>query len=533
MKSCLLEIDARTHSLVDYAGQQAESYIQSADLNERKSRGQFFTSKQVASFMAGLFEVQNTVVNILDPGAGLGMLSAAVCDHLLKSKRVHDITLDAYETDPKLMEHLDKVLHECELALTECGHSFHYRIISDDFILNNPNYFYNKTLFPGNGKPVFYDFIISNPPYFKLTKNSPYVQLMGNLSSGQPNIYSAFMTLSLEMLKPDGQMVFITPRSFCSGLYFKKFRKWLLDRGQIQNLHIFDSRSDVFNAEEVLQENIILRMTPKGTVVVNNKAAVSKSRDSLFHDFYEMKIDYEDVFHRKNGDIFIKVPTSKTDINVQHIVNQWKYTLRDFGLKVSTGPVVSFRATDFLTNQVSGTKKIVPLLWMHNIKDWKIEWPVQKNKKEMAILVTDESKPLLVPSSNYVLIKRFSSKEQKKRVQAGVLLKADLDYSQMGLENHLNYIYKQDGMLTKEEVYGIAGILNTSIVDIFFRMLNGSTQVNAVDIDNIPLPSIDDVRKIGGAIIKNKPDIGFELDKLVVDALGIKNEILNELKRGY
>ncbi len=519
--------------LTDYAEELAEAYTQNSDLKEKKSRGQFFTQKEIGLFMAGMFDINKSSFNVLDPGAGIGILSAAFCERLFNLEETHSISIDAYETDAKLLPYLDKTLRKCKIVLEERGHVLKYKIIEKDFILNNPNYLNKKTLFGTASQPIYYDYIISNPPYYKLNKNSPYTQIMNEFVSGQPNIYSFFMALSLEMLKDDGQMVFITPRSFCSGLYFKRFRKWLLDHGNINNIHVFESRKDVFTKEKVLQENVIMRLTPKKKGKEQEHTLITKSKNSLFHDINELKIDYDDIFHRKNGDVFIKVPSSKVDIKVQRIINSWKYTLKDLCLKVSTGPVVSFRATKFLSPEFKDNKSMVPLLWMHNIKGMDVVWPIHNLRKEPAIKVSEGSKVLLVPTNNYVLVKRFSSKEQKKRVHAGVLLKSKIKFERIGIENHLNYIYKYGGLLSVEEAYGVAGVLNTSIIDIFFRMLNGSTQVNAVDIENLPFPSLESIQSIGTAIIKSKPAIGQELDKLIIDILGIDPQILQDLKEAY
>jgi adenine-specific DNA-methyltransferase len=519
--------------LTNYAEELAEAYTHKSDLSERKSKGQFFTQKEIGLFMTNMFDINKSFFNVLDPGAGIGMLSAAFCERLLNTQKTRSISLDAYETDTKLIPYLEKTLRKCKATLEEKGHVFNYKIIEKDFILNNPNYLNKKTLFGAESQSIYYDYIISNPPYYKLNKNSLQTQIMGEFVSGQPNIYSFFMALSLEMLKDDGQMVFITPRSFCSGLYFKRFRKWLLDHGNINNIHIFESRKDVFRKENVLQENIIIKLTPKDKGKEQKYSLITKSKDSLFHDINELKIDYEDVLHRKNGDIFIKVPSSRVDIKVQRIINSWEYTLNNLGLKVSTGPVVSFRATKFLSSEFKDDNSMSPLLWMHNIRGMDAVWPIDNLKKEPAIILNRGSKPLLVPTNNYVLVKRFSSKEQRKRVHAGVLLKSKMKFERIGIENHLNYIYRRGGLLSIEEAYGISGVLNSSIMDIFFRMLNGSTQVNAVDIENLPFPSLENIQLIGKAIIKSKPKIGQELDKIVVDILKIDSHILQDLKEDY
>ena len=95
------------------------------------------------------------------------------------------------------------------------------------------------------------------------------------------------------------------------------------------------------------------------------------------------------------------------------------------------------------------------------------------------------------------------------------------DYNLIGLENHINFIHRPKGELSEEEVYGITAILNTSFIDIYFRMLNGNTQVNATDIRSLPLPPLDKIKEIGRHVIKEIPPVGKELDSLVSEHLKI------------
>lgn len=518
-------------SLVNYVEKVTDEYIRSSNLLERKSKGQFFTPKEVALFMANMFVINKPHISLLDPGAGIGMLSAAFCSRILDSDKSYSFSIDAFENDPILIPYLKKVLEKCKSELEEKGHAFTYKIVEKDFILDNPNYINKGTLFETKDAWCFYDYIISNPPYYKLNKDAFQSRLMKEFVSGQPNIYTFFMALSLEMLKPTGQMVFITPRSFCSGLYFKRFRKWLLRHGTINKIHMFESRKDVFDKDGVLQENVIIGLTPMGNADAKRHVEITTSKDKAFCDLQKINVDYEDILHRKNGDTFIKIPSRAADIKTQHIISSWKYTLKDLGIKASTGPVVSFRAKKHLSYEFRDIKTTAPLLWMHNIQGIDVIWPLQNKKKEQAIKLDEKTKPLLVPVDNYVLVKRFSSKEQKRRLYAGVFLKSEFDFEKVGIENHINYIHKSNDILSDEEAYGIAGILNTSIIDGFFRMMNGNTQVNAVDIMNLPLPSIEDIRRIGKEIKKNKPSIGFELDITVSDILGIEREFVEMLYR--
>ena len=134
---------------------------------------------------------------------------------------------------------------------------------------------------------------------------------------------------------------------------------------------------------------------------------------------------------------------------------------------------------------------------------------------------------VLFKLKNYVLIKRFSSKEQKRRIDSAVLLKSEFPYKTVGIENHLNYIHKPKGEISIYEAFGLSAILNTTFIDNFFRSLNGNTQVNASDIKSLPVPDIEDIRKIGKIVYESESfENGFNLDHIVASSLKIDSEII-------
>jgi len=525
----LMAVIAESFLLSAYADYLGEEYVKNSDAGERKKKGQFFTPKEVATFMAQQFDIRKQKFRILDPGAGIGGLTAAFCELVAKQEKPVSVTADLYESDENVLPFLQEVLKKCKAEFRRRGHSFRYDIIKKNFVLDNPNFLSSRTLFGNNKEGVLYDYVLSNPPYYKLNKNSPEASLLKEFVCGQPNIYSFFMALSLEMLKPNGQMVFITPRSFCSGLYFKKFRKWLLRNSTIDSIHVFESRKDVFSGMKVLQENVIIKITakkPDGRK--QNTVIVTSSPNGQFENIRKISFAYQDLFHNKKDDVFIKIPSSQADVEIQHTISLWKESLETLGLKASTGPVVSFRAKEHLLNKDG--KNRVPLLWMHNLDGFKVEWPVTgKKNKEMFIKDSKKTQNLLLPVKNYVLVKRFSSKEQKRRLYAGVMQKEGFGFEKVGIENHLNYIYKKNGCMSLDESFGVVALLNSAIMDRFFRMLNGNTQVNVVDINSLPFPTKQEIAQIGKNVRRNKPDVGVELDKLILEILGINSKILNKL----
>ncbi len=515
-------------SLVDYAENLAAQHIQISDSEQRKTKGQFFTPKEVARFMVGLFDIKGQRIRLLDPGAGAGMLTAAFCDRVLHLKTNIELNIDIYENDPLIIPCLKKVLQKCRSTLKEKGHEVSINVIEDDFILKNARFFDSEELSLWADKRPMFDYVISNPPYYKLNADSVHAKTMKGLDLGHPNVYALFMALSLRLLRLDGEMVFITPRSFCSGLYYKKFRAWFLKNVSFSRIHMFGSRKDVFDQEGVLQENIIFKTRPQSSKDKTSSVDITISKNQSFEDVRGHRVARREIFHEMNEDTLIKIPTSQLHIQIQHAVKDWKYTLHDLGLEVSTGPVVDFRAKALLIDFVD-TKKTAPLIWMHNIQGMKVVWPLEKNGKQTGVRLTKDSESLLLPARNYVLIKRFSSKEQERRLYAGVLFAHEIKSPTIGIENHVNYLYRRRGNMSSDETVGMAALLNTAIVDEYFRCLNGNTQVNASDLRVLPFPSLDLIEEIGNVVRVRKPEIGFEMDSIVADIIGMDNRIIERL----
>lgn len=87
-------------------------YIEKMPKEQRKQYGQFFTGKETAQFMAELLTIpENTDnISILDPGAGSGVLSAALIERLLTFEGIKSIHLTCYETDANIVKLLSENL---------------------------------------------------------------------------------------------------------------------------------------------------------------------------------------------------------------------------------------------------------------------------------------------------------------------------------------------------------------------------------------------------------------------------------------
>ncbi len=515
-------------NLVGYANNQTKLYCEINHVSDRKLKGQIFTPPKIASFMAGLFISQNKKIRILDPGAGTGVLIAGICDRFIQENRRNlEISIHVYENDKKVLPFLKSTLEACKLALTEVDCPMDYQIFDNDFILHHAKIEQdgNCSVYSLDLK-TRYDLIISNPPYYKLNKSSPEALALQKYVYGQPNIYAFFMLLSGMLLSETGEMIFITPRSFCSGLYYSKIRRWFLTTLTLDRLHLFETRKDLFVDDEILQENLIFHATSV-LPTKEGKTFVSVSYDRQFTQYQELTVPSSDVAYCRGDDCYIRIPISKNDLKIIEIVDSWPQTLNTLGFEISTGPVVDFRALKHLRTTIENSN-CVPLLWMHNIRGNDVEWSLDKNGKAKAIEVNPESKNLVVPTRNYVVLKRFTSKEQKKRVHAAVLNAEQFpEFEFIGLENHLNYIHKKRAAMTLDEAYGIAALLNTTIIDQYFRALNGNTQVNATDIRVVSMPDYEKIVAIGKLIRKRDSDSLSDCDEAILKVLKIKKDLVS------
>jgi len=242
----LAELSQETRPILfaDTAGQMMN---RSTTVVDRKRRGQYFTPPQVAEFMVRLFSKLPEQARLLEPGAGSGVLVAALAEHISATQpEVRSLHVQAFENSPQLAAVLELTLGYTRTYLAERGTRMTYLVHNDDFILAHMDRIRPTLFTPTDLEPLAYDLVISNPPYFKLQKADPRVAILSNIVHGQPNIYALFMALSAELLSESGQLVFITPRSFCSGQYFRQFRKWLFRRILIERIHAFGSRREAF-----------------------------------------------------------------------------------------------------------------------------------------------------------------------------------------------------------------------------------------------------------------------------------------------
>src|SRR5690348_17119386 len=462
--------------------------LRASEDSVKQELGQFFTPAATARLMASMFVAAQQEIRILDPGAGFGTLTVALVQELCNRKppprKIHACF---YEIDPRLEASLKGAAELCQRQAREASVDFSADVVMEDFIFHATELL-SSTLFSSTLQIPAFNCAILNPPYRKIASTSSEREKLRNVGIEATNMYAGFVALAIRLLDAGGEMVAITPRSFCNGPYFQPLRELLLKTMSIRRLHLFDARDRAFSDDSVLQENVILH-----AVKIPNSGEPILT--SFSHDADDAAISTQinqasEVVDASDPQRFIHIPRDRVDQQVRSFFSALSCSLADVGLSVSTGPVVDFRLRDSLSR--GPVQDSVPLLYPAHLSAGAVNWPRFDTKKPNAIRVDDASRPWLISNSNYVLVKRFSSKEERRRVVATVY-NGSLPGDLIGLENHLNYFHENGNGLDLTLARGLARFLNSTLVDNYFRQFSGHTQVNSTDLRNLRYPSRTDL----------------------------------------
>lgn len=482
--------------MLEYVIQKTMSYLDMMPKAKRKNIGQFFTSIETARFMASLFVIpQKAHLNILDPGTGSGILTAALAERLAQEEGLERVTLTCYETEPAILDLLKENLAYLQAAVP---FRLEYTIRTDNYITSQ------------HPPASFADIIIGNPPYLKINRQSPEALAMPHVVHGAPNLYFLFAARSIENLRDKGQMVYIIPRSWTSGAYFKAFRHFLFENAALQHMHLFISRDKVFEQESVLQETMIIKV--QKAVPMPRYIQITSTKST--HDFEDLQMQTvpSKFVVKQDDNRYVYLITKSDDIKVLERLSLFPYTLPDLQMKMKTGLTVDFRERTHLFDEPG--EGHVPMFFAQHLKDGRILFPIGKHGEYL-----DTSKQsLLQPNENYLFVKRFTAKEEPRRLQCSIYLQKDFPgYQEISTQNKLNFITGIKEPLSVSLVYGLYCLFNSTLYDRYYRTLNGSTQVNSTEVNTMPMPSRECIAYLGQRLL--------ELQSLSEEAC---NQILEE-----
>lgn len=460
------------------------NHVQLIGKEHKKTLGQYFTPVKIAQFMASLFpksEIENII--ILDPGAGIGILACSLLERIKAEQwPLERLEVDTFDIDFDVTETL-----RANLKYAVGDMPARVLVSNENFI----DCVCQPALFTEQKK---YTHVIMNPPYSKINAKSKERLSLRSIGVETGNLYSGFLAAAIHVTERFGHIVAIIPRSFCNGAYFEPFRRYLLENCTIKQIHLFESRKDAFKEESVLQENIIIHLQ-KG--VSQDQVLVTYSSKSDFSEIKSQCYPFKMIVDPLDTSNVISIPIPGTQMNGPIFSS----SLPKLGVSVSTGPIVDFRMRVLLEKDF--VENSYPLLYPTHQKNFLLDWP-KIGKKPNAIKDDPMVTKQLFPAGNYVVIKRFSSKEETRRIVASIITEGSFPTKFFTAENHLNILHSNKHGIKKELAYGLFVYLNSTYADEQFRLFSGHTQVNATDLKNFPYPSSEILEEMGRVAIRHE-----------------------------
>ena len=387
----------------------------------RSKLGQFLTPTNVARFMASMLEFSHwpEEVNILDAGGGTGILTAATVVEICSRPEIQrpaSLRTIAWEIDDSFKETILNTFDYCHIVCQEAGIEFTGELRQENFIFEAADLISGSPRFGTKECPPFHVAII-NPPYRKLNAVSLERGRLNALGMRTSNLYSAFVWLAMRLLAKGGELVAITPRSFMNGSYFRPFRKALIEELSFRRIHVYDTRDVAFSSDSVLQENVIFHGIRNG---VPGPVRVTTSHSPDDTGFTERYVEACEIVFPNDHEHIIQVALDDTDARIAEQMRTLPCKLSDLGLSVSTGRVVGFRASERLNAEPQSGD--VPFISPRHCRNGFVAWPQVSGEKPNALSVIPEAEDgLLLPSGWYVLVNRFSAKEDRRRMVATLL----------------------------------------------------------------------------------------------------------------
>jgi len=488
----------------------------SLDKKKKSTLGQFFTPSPIGMFMASLFDSIQGDVKLLAPGCGSGSLTACFVAEAITRRTTMSIKADTSDIDTIIKPYLKETMEMLGVECSKSSLEFSYHHSVSDFILRSSNILSAGFL---SHETEQYTHVIMNPPYKNFSTSNPHRKALSTAGIETVNLYAGFVALGIKMLKPNGEIVAIIPRSFCNGPYYDSFRKFLINNTSFHHIHVFDSRNKAFGEDNVLQENIIIHCKKNGNQesvkITSSHSAdfhIDKSTDNITASNMTSRVVYFDsIVKPYNHRNFIHISASNTDQQVVDQLSIFTSSLDEVGVKVSTGPIVDFRVKEDLRNDYESGS--VPLLYPVHLNG-SVDWP-KKSRKPNAIHISTASRPWLWNNNGYfVVVRRFSSKEEKKRIVA-TIYDGSLPEKLIGFENKLNVFHINKTGFDENLAKGLYIYLNSNLVDRYYRTFGGHTQVNATDLKYLNYPSVEVLQRMGKNMKHNSIQQN-EIDKLLM-----------------
>jgi adenine-specific DNA-methyltransferase len=470
--------------------------------DETRSRlGAYYTPPPLAERLVSM--ATNAGVNwqrcrVLDPACGGGAFLSAVAAPLAKAAAgkapeqfLKDVAsrLRGFEIDP-FAAWLSQVFLESTLMpwCHRAGHRLPILVdVCNSFAAPEPK-----------EREAYYDLVIGNPPYGRVSLSPNLRMRYGRSLYGHANLYGLFTDLAVRFTRPGGVIAYVTPTSFLAGEYFKSLRRLLVGSARPVNIDFISVRKGIF--DDALQETMLATYRKTGVHLhVPTVHFVAPTDDD------ELTVEQGGTFALPTGGGPWLVPRNQDQAQLIRKLRSMPHRLQDYGYAVSTGPLVWNRHKPQMEKKAG--KCSFPLIWAEAVgSNGRFQFRADK-KNHLPYFKIRDGDNWLIARKPCVLLQRTTAKEQTRRLIAAELPAAFIRrHGAVVIENHLNMI-RPIAETPSVSAKVLAAVLNSAVVDRAFRCISGSVAVSAYELENLPLPCPDDLKRLlGNSISRSSVD---------------------------
>ena len=454
--------------------------------------GRLFTKKDVAALMASMptLDPGREAYTILVPGAGTGILAAAMVEAICKaSKNCRQIFVTCYENDERFLPMLENNL---ERVRKKCRHDYDVRLFStvynEDYLTESKKH-YTVTFF--DAIPDKFDIVLINPPTELYEKTSPQALAVGGVTQLKCSAAYLFAKLASSHLEDGGHLVTVLPTSVASSSAVKNFRIDMEAALKIRKIHLFVKKQKNAKRAIPLGKNVIIAYE-KNEEKRSIELSTSADGASINEIVHLEPLPYDFVVDKE--DASLTLPKSAEDAKIVKYISTFPDTLATLGLKMSTGLVLDGRCEEMLFTEP--IKNSIPLIRPAAIRNGQIAFPLPIKKQYIA--PTNAS--VIQKNKNMIIIKRVPAKSDERFVNAAIYLAGQLpQYRYISTHNKINFIDTKDknGEICARLAFGLFAILNSTIYDRYISIISKSKIISAKEFRDLPLPPRHIIENIG------------------------------------
>lgn len=500
--------------MLNLAVRNTGKLIREKSKSENIRLGRLFTKKDTARLMASMLRIdeKKTAFTVLDPGAGTGILSAAVVEEICKRAiSCKQIFLTCFETNPDFLPMLNDNL---ERIRKKAKHDYDVKLFvtvyEENYIVDSKNH-YTVTFF--DTVEDKYDIIICNPPTEFYGKYSEEALTTGGVSLVKINAAFLFAKMAAKHLEEDGRLVIILPITYATAAELSTLRKEMAKSLSINRIHLFIGKQKNLKRAVPLKKNFIIsyeKGEKSGSVQITTSTDAGKSITSL------PPLPYDFVVDPENG--MLTLPKSVEDTNIVRYISDFPETLSSLGLKMSTGLVIDSKCEGLLfTDPIKGS---VPLIRPATMQNGGITFPMPIKKQYIAPV----NPALIQKNKNLIIVKRIPAKSDERFVNCSIYLASQLPaYKYISTHNKINFIDTVDknSEICARLAFGLFAILNSTIYDRYISIVSKSKQINSKEMKKLPLPPRNIIENIGMRLMAMRQTSVKACDQIVNPTLHI------------